>query len=279
MTDYERIEKIIQFLMAHQEQQPSLETLANAAGLSKFHFHRLFSRWAGVTPKMFLKFITANYAKSLLNGSNNVLDVSLQVGLSGPGRLHDLFVTIDGMTPGEFKSKGKGIEIRYGFHITPFGWGLIGLTSRGICHLSFLAKTERASSLKQLRRNWPQAKFIQDQRATAAMIQRIFKKPSEKEKIKIFLMGTPFQLKVWEALLQITSGKVSSYGAIAQSIGIPKASRAVGTAVSHNPVAFLIPCHRVIRRTGVIGQYRGGPSRKRALLCWEQAISVKDTIE
>ncbi len=275
MTDYERIEKVIGFLIAHQGEQPDLATLAKVAGLSKFHFQRLFTRWAGVSPKMFLKFITALHAKSLLRDSTSVLDASYEVGLSGPGRLHDLLVTIDGVSPGEFKSGGEGIEIRYGFHPTPFGRALIAQTVRGVCQLNFFSTPKEGSgALAGLTRMWPKANIVRDQRSTSATIRRIFSRSSAGGPVRVFLMGTPFQLKVWEALLRISRGQVSSYGAIARSLGKPAASRAVGRAVGSNPVGFLIPCHRVIRETGVIGQYRWGSYRKHALLLWERS-SVK----
>jgi AraC family transcriptional regulator of adaptative response/methylated-DNA-[protein]-cysteine methyltransferase len=278
MTDYERIEKVIQYLMEHQAEQPGLETLAGVAGVSKFHFQRIFSRWAGVTPKMFLKFLTAHYAKNLLHRSTNVLDVSFQVGLSGPGRLHDLLVTVDGVTPGEFKAQGAGIEIRYGFHPTPFGKSLIGVTKRGVCHFAFLKNDkEQTSALKQLQRNWPKAVFKQDQPKTAELINRIFQPSAHKQSVCVFLMGTPFQLKVWEALLQIAPGRVGSYSDIARLVGMPKASRAVGNAMAKNPVGYLIPCHRVIRQTGLIGQYGWGPVKKQALLLWEHLQKTQAT--
>jgi AraC family transcriptional regulator of adaptative response/methylated-DNA-[protein]-cysteine methyltransferase len=271
MTDYERVEKVIQYLIDHHAEQPGLESLAKVIGLSKFHFQKIFSRWAGVTPKMFLKFLTAHDAKTLLRRSTNALDVSFQIGLSGPGRLHDLLVTLDGVTPGEFKSQGAGIEIRYGFHPTPFGQGLIGITSRGVCHLAFLKnKKDQPSALRQLRHHWPKAVITRDQTRSADVIRWIFQRPARKQSIRVFLRGTPFQLRVWESLLRISPGRVSSYSGVARFLGMPKASRAVGGAVASNPVAYLIPCHRVIRQTGLIGQYRWGPKRKKMMLLREQ---------
>ena len=270
MNDYERIEKVIRYLDSHYEEQPSLSDLAEIAQVSEFHFHRLFSRWAGITPKGFLKFITSAHAKALLKQSRNVLDAALDAGLSGPGRLHDLLVSVEGVTPGEFKTKGRGIEIRYGVHSSPFGACLIATTNRGICHLSFLDEHEKTSAIKKLHAEWINAKILNEPNSTGKMIPRIFNPfPKEGEPIRTFLVGSPFQLKVWEAIMRIPSGKVVSYGDVARSIGMAGSSRAVGTAVGNNRVAYLIPCHRVIRETGAFGQYRWGSLRKRAILAWE----------
>lgn len=274
MTDYERIEKVIRYLESHYLEQPDLGTLAKAAQLSEFHFHRLFSRWAGITPKAFLKFLTAKHAKALLRRSQGVLEASLDSGLSGPGRLHDLLVSVDGMTPGEFKNYGQGMEIRYGFHPTPFGTCIIATTARGVCHLSFLgpdSPTHRASMLNELRSAWPNADIRHHSRSTRQIVSKIFnrRRRSQMEKLSLFLIGTPFRMKVWEALLKIPPGHVVSYQDVARSIENPHASRAIGTALSKNPVALLIPCHRVIRRTGIVGDYRWGHLRKKAILAWE----------
>jgi AraC family transcriptional regulator of adaptative response/methylated-DNA-[protein]-cysteine methyltransferase len=273
MTDYERIERVIRHLESHYLEQPDLGALARVAGLSVFHFHRLFSRWAGITPKAFLKFLTARHAKALLRSSRDVLQASLDSGLSGPGRLHDLLVSIDGMTPGEFKNYGRGMKIRYGFHPSPFGTCAIAVTDRGICRLSFLNRdgaAPRAAVLDELRSAWPNAAIRRDPRSTGRIVLKIFKRRrNSTDRLPVFLVGTPFRLKVWEALLKIPAGRVLSYRDVARRIGHPRASRAVGTAVSQNPVAFLIPCHRVIRETGVIGDYRWGPGRKTAILAWE----------
>jgi AraC family transcriptional regulator, regulatory protein of adaptative response / methylated-DNA-[protein]-cysteine methyltransferase len=271
MSDYERIEKVIRHLDRHFVSQPSLKELAKLAGLSEFHFQRLFRRWTGTTPKSFLKMLTASHAKAQLRKSRDLLSVSLDSGLSGPGRLHDLMVSLEAVSPGEFKAKGQGVEIRYGFHPTPFGNCLIGLTDRGVCHLAFLNGTE-AAALKELKSLWPRATFVLTRRETGRMVKRIFGK-SEKRGVPVLLRGTPFQLKVWEALLRIPEGAVISYEDLARFSGRPGAARAVGTAVGKNAVAFLIPCHRVIRETGAFGQYRWGEERKRAVLTWEYAKS------
>jgi AraC family transcriptional regulator of adaptative response/methylated-DNA-[protein]-cysteine methyltransferase len=271
MTTYERMERVIRYIDQHQEEQPRLETLASIAGLSPFHFHRQFSRWAGTTPKHFLKFITSEHAKRLLAGRMDLLRVSLETGLSGPGRLHDLLVTVDGVTPGEFKAGGAGLRILYGFHETPFGEALIATTSRGVCHVEFTAgRSERDRALRNLTKRWPKASASSAPDVTAPVAKRMFARKG-KSRIKLLLGGTPFQLKVWEALLRIPPGRAASYGEIAAAIGRPSASRAVGAAVGSNSIAYLIPCHRVIRSAGLVGDYRWGSARKRALLAWESA--------
>lgn len=220
MTDYERIEKVIHYLESHYLEQPDLRALARAARLSEFHFHRLFSRWAGVTPKTFLKFLTAKHAKALLQRSRGVLEASLDSGLSGPGRLHDLLISVDGMTPGEFKNYGRGMEIRYGFHPSPFGTCMIATTVRGVCHLSFLdpdSPARRASLLNELRSAWPNADIRHHPRSTRQIVSKIFNRPrrSQTEKLSLFLIGTPFRMKVWEALLRIPPGHVLLSGCCA----------------------------------------------------------------
>jgi AraC family transcriptional regulator of adaptative response/methylated-DNA-[protein]-cysteine methyltransferase len=218
-----------------------------------------------------VKFLTAKHAKALLRESQSVLDASLDSGLSGPGRLHDLLVTLDAVSPGEYKSYGEGMEIRYGFHPTPFGTCLIGATARGICHLSFVERDNsdrRASTIRELKADWPKAVLRHDPSTTREFAAAIFHRGRSK-KIPVLLVGTPFRLKVWEALLKIPSGRVLSYRDIARSIGAPSACRAVGSAVGKNPVAYLIPCHRVIRETGIVGNYRWGQERKLAMLAWE----------
>ena len=279
MTDYERIEKVIRHLNEHYLEQPDLRTLAGIAQVSEFHFHRIFSRWAGVTPKGLIKFLTAKHAKALLRQSQSVLDASLDSGLSGPGRLHDLLVSVDAVSPGEFKCYGEGMEIRYGFHATPFGTCIIGATARGICHLSFLdqdGSTRRAAILRELKSDWPRAVLRHHSQSTRGLASTVFDRGAgaRAEKIPVLLVGTPFRLKVWEALLKIPSGRVLSYHDVARSIASPNACRAVGTAVGANPVAYLIPCHRVIRETGIVGNYRWGRARKLAMLAWENGLQA-----
>jgi AraC family transcriptional regulator of adaptative response/methylated-DNA-[protein]-cysteine methyltransferase len=269
--DYLRIEQAILYLEKHYKDQPALEQIAASAGLSEFHFQRMFTRWAGVSPKRFLQFVTKENAKDLLDQSENLLDTTLQVGLSSLGRLHDLFVTTEAVTPGEYKSRGAGLTIRYGIHPTPFGEALIGATERGICHLGFVQSSE-GEAIDALVSDWKEARMIEDHRSTAPLVAPIFLlNAREQTPLHLHLRGTNFQLKVWEALLNVPSGTVTTYEHLAAQIGRPSASRAVGTAVGHNPIAVLIPCHRVIRKAGEFGNYRYGAPRKLALLGWEQA--------
>jgi AraC family transcriptional regulator of adaptative response/methylated-DNA-[protein]-cysteine methyltransferase len=270
--DYQRIEQAILYLEDHYKEQPGLEEVAASIGLSEYHFQRLFSRWAGVSPKRFLQFLTKEGAKELLNRSENLLDTTLQVGLSSLGRLHDLFVTTEAVTPGEYKSGGAGVTIRYGVHPTPFGKCLVATTERGICHLSFIQGSE-GDAIDSLLADWRQAEMIEDYRSTVGLIEPIFdlRYSNHTKPLNIHLRGTNFQLKVWEALLQIPAGAVTTSADVAARIGRPNAMRAVGTAVGQNPIAVLIPCHRVIRKVGESGNYRYGALRKKALLAREFA--------
>jgi AraC family transcriptional regulator of adaptative response/methylated-DNA-[protein]-cysteine methyltransferase len=272
--DYLRIEQAILYLDKHYTEQPSLEAVAANVGLSEFHFQRMFTRWAGVSPKRFLQYLTKEGAKDLLDRSENLLDTTHQIGLSSLGRLHDLFVTAEAVSPGEYKSRGLGVTIRYGLHSTPFGKCLIALTERGICHLSFV-QTSEGDAIDSLVENWQQAEMIEDHKATAPLIEPIFDlSRRDNANLQVHLHGTNFQIKVWEALLRIPTGMVMTYEGIAASIGNPGALRAVGTAVGHNPIAVLIPCHRVIRKIGEFGNYRYGTVRKKALLAREMAYTV-----
>ena len=268
--DYLRIEQAITYLENHYKDQPSLEEVSANIGLSEYHFQRLFTRWAGVSPKRFLQFLTKEGAKDLLNSSENLLDTTHQVGLSSLGRLHDLFVSTEAVTPGEYKSRGEGVTIRYGIHLTPFGKCLIGLTDRGICHLGFVQSSE-GDAIDNLMADWKEARMIEDYRSTASLVEPIFdlRFNTRIKPLTLHLRGTNFQLKVWEALLTIPAGAVTTYEGIASRIGKPNAARAVGTAVGHNPIAVLIPCHRVIRKVGEFGNYRYGELRKKALLARE----------
>ncbi len=271
MNDYDRIEKIIRYLEKHFLEQPSLEKIAKAAHLSPFHFQRLFQKWAGVSPKQFVQYLTARHAKQRLLESRSVMQTAYDAGLSGPGRLHDLMITVEAMTPGEVKARGKGMEIEWGVHPTLFGDALIAITSRGICGLSFLENKNLKSALIQMKRQWVNARWRENSKSTKSMIRQIFEKNAAQGDLKVLLTGTAFQIKVWEALLKIPTGLVQSYQDVAKTIQRPSASRAVGTAVGQNSVAYLIPCHRVIRETGVIGEYRWGSSRKKAMLGWEES--------
>ncbi|HEX2696241.1 MAG TPA: methylated-DNA--[protein]-cysteine S-methyltransferase [Anaerolineales bacterium] len=269
--DYQRIEQAIQYLEKNAKHQPELSEVASAVGLSEFHFQRLFTRWAGISPKRFLQYVTRESAKEMLDQSKNLLDTTLEVGLSSLGRLHDLFVTTEAVTPGEYKSRGAGLTIRYGLHPTPFGECLIGVTDRGICHLGFV-QTGEGDAIDTLAADWQEAELIEDQRSTAPLVAPIFLINARQEMpLHLYLRGTNFQIKVWEALLRIPSGSVTTYEGLANQIGSPRAARAIGSAVGHNPVAVLIPCHRVIRKLGEFGNYRYGAARKMALLGWEQA--------
>lgn len=269
--DYLRIEQAILYLEKNAQNQPELSEIASAVGLSEFHFQRLFTRWAGISPKRFVQFVTRENAKKLLDRSENLLDTTLQVGLSSLGRLHDLFVTTEAVTPGEYKSRGAGLTIRYGLHATPFGKCLIGVTERGICQLSFV-QTSEAEALDEFVDYWKQARMIEDYSATAPLIEPIFDLNRRGEHgLHLYLRGTNFQIKVWEALMHIAPGSVTTYEQIAKEVGRPVATRAVGNAVAHNPIAVLIPCHRVIRKLGEFGNYRYGTARKKALLVSEFA--------
>lgn len=272
---YQLIEQAIQYIETNVQRQPELDEIASAIGLSEYHFQRLFTKWAGISPKRFMQFLTKEHAKELLARSENLLDTTHQVGLSSLGRLHDLFVNAEAVTPGEYKSRGAGLTILYGLHLTPFGKCLIATTERGICHLGFV-QTSEGNAIDNLVADWKQAKMIEDYKTTAPLIARIF--PSreidsafnrENQRLKLHLRGTNFQIKVWEALLNIPAGTVTTYEHIAAQIGNPKAIRAVGTAVGHNPIAVLIPCHRVISKAGEFGNYRYGSARKKALLAKE----------
>ena len=269
--DYLRIEQAILYLENHYKDQPTLEDVAAHIGLSEYHFQKLFSQWAGVSPKRFLQFLTKENAKDLLDRSENLLETTHQTGLSSLGRLHDLFVNTEAVSPGEYKSRGAGVTIRYGIHPTPFGKCLIGTTDRGICHLGFVQNSE-GDAIDNLIDDWKQAEMIEDYKSTSRLVEPIFDLGYRGIPLNVHLRGTNFQLKVWEALLQIPAGAVTTYEGIASQIGRPGAMRAVGTAIGHNPIAVLIPCHRVIRKVGQFGNYRYGALRKKALLAREFSV-------
>ena len=269
MTDYERIKKATEFIRSNFQQQPDLDAVAKEVFLSPFHFQRLFKDWAGVSPKKFLQYISLQYAKKLLH-QHTVSDTAFETGLSGSSRLHDLFISIEGMTPGEYKNGGEQLQINYSFAETPFGNIIVASTPKGICHLAFADDEKEA--LIQLQLQFPNAQFRQVVDTIQQNALFIFTQDwKDLSKIKLHLKGTPFQIKVWEALLKIPMGDVSTYSGIANTINNPNASRAVGTAIGDNPVAFLIPCHRVIRSTGDFGQYHWGSIRKTAMIGWEAA--------
>jgi AraC family transcriptional regulator of adaptative response/methylated-DNA-[protein]-cysteine methyltransferase len=270
MNDYERVAAAIRFLDSHRDAQPDLATVAAHVGLSATHFHRVFSKWAGATPKDFLQCLTLSQARVLLRRGESVLDAALGSGLSGPGRLHDLCVTLEAATPGEIKARGAGLEIRAGISISPFGNCLIAETPRGICHLAFFDDGGREAALAGLRVDWPQAEVSRDDDHAARLCGRLFSAaPDPSAPWKLHVRGTAFQLRVWRALLQVPPGALVSYAKLASAAGNPQAARATGGAVGQNAVSFLIPCHRVIRETGLAGHYRWGAVRKRAMLAWE----------
>lgn len=272
-SDYMRIEKAIGYVAANFKSRPTLDQIAESAHLSRYHFDRLFKRWAGISPIQFLQFLTVEHAKQKLAESRSLLDTSLEAGLTGPGRLHDLFVRFEAMSPGEFKQMGAGMKMEYGFHSTPFGRCFMVVTDRGISHLSFVADDDRAVALNRVQQNWPKATLSENRAETGFLVNRIFSfdHAHESRPFHLLLKGTNFQVNVWRALLSIPAGHVVSYEDIAAYIGRPMAFRAVANAVAANPVAYLIPCHRVIKKTGQIHQYRWGADRKKAILGWEAA--------
>jgi AraC family transcriptional regulator, regulatory protein of adaptative response / methylated-DNA-[protein]-cysteine methyltransferase len=277
MTDYERIQTAIEFITTNFQQQPDLDEVARQVHVSPFHFQRMFKDWAGVSPKKFLQYISVQHAKKLLAQNNSLAAVSFETGLSGTGRLHDLFISIEGMTPGEYKNGGEQLTINYSFAETPFGNIIVASTAKGICHLAFADDEKHA--LNELKNHFPFANFKQVvdtiQQNALFIFTQDWKNLSE---IKLHLKGTAFQLKVWEALLKIPLGSLSTYSSIAENIDNAKASRAVGSAIADNPVAFLIPCHRVIKSTGAFGQYHWGSSRKTAMIGWETAKVFPENI-
>jgi AraC family transcriptional regulator of adaptative response/methylated-DNA-[protein]-cysteine methyltransferase len=272
-SDYVRIEKAIAYLEANHQEQPDLDRLARHVGLSPFHFQRLFRRWCGISPKRFLQFLTIQYAKGLLEESRSILDATFESGLSSPGRLHDLFVTVEAVTPGEYKQEGAGLEISYGIHQSPFGECLLAVTERGVCGLAFLGPLGKKEALADLASRWPKARFFERPELTSPIFRAIFPKKAHEggRKVTLYLAGTNFQLKVWEALLRIPPGRLVSYEDIAGLIGQKEATRAVGAAVGANPISYIIPCHRVIRKIGLFGDYHWGAVRKKAIIGYEAA--------
>jgi AraC family transcriptional regulator of adaptative response/methylated-DNA-[protein]-cysteine methyltransferase len=266
--NYNRIAKAITYLQQNFKQQPDLDQIAEKINLSPFHFQRLFSTWAGVSPKKFLQYLSLNYAKERLKEQETLFDVAHQTGLSGTGRLHDLFVNLEGMTPGEFKNGGENLTINYSFNFTLFGNIIIASTAIGICYIAFVEDEE--IGLKELQATFPFAKYHQQSDEMQFNTLQFFNQNWDKLKtVKLHLKGTSFQLKVWETLLKIPRGSIATYSAIAQAVGNPNASRAVGSAIGNNPIAILIPCHRIIQSSGNFGQYHWGAIRKTVILGWE----------
>ena len=269
--NYDRIADAIEFYKSNFREQPSLEDVAGHVHLSPFHFQRMFKEWAGVTPKQFLQYLTLEHAKEILKREPGatLFDAAFETGLSGTGRLHDLFIKIEGMTPGEYKNGGEELRIRYDYAESPFGLLLVGSTHKGICYLAFVDEG-RAAALRLLKEAFPNAQYEQAGDAMQEQALSIFSRDwSQPRDIKLHLKGTPFQIKVWETLLRVPMGELTTYSELAGAVDHPRAVRAVGTAVGHNPVAFLIPCHRVIRSDGQIGEYHWGSTRKNALIGWE----------
>ena len=271
LRDYDAVRRAIAFISEKWRSQPSIEAVAEAASVTPDELHHLFRRWAGLTPKAFMQALTLDHAKNLLRDSASVLDAALDSGLSGPGRLHDLFVTHESMSPGEWKAGGQGLPLSYGFHPSPFGTAVVIATSRGLAGLAFADPGEEQAALADMQRRWPRATYTQDQTGTAALAQRIFetKRWQQNQPLRVVLIGTDFEVRVWETLLKIPMGRATTYSNIASKIGNDKASRAVGTAVGKNPISFVVPCHRVLGKSGALTGYHWGITRKQAMLGWE----------
>jgi AraC family transcriptional regulator of adaptative response/methylated-DNA-[protein]-cysteine methyltransferase len=275
--NYQRVEKAIEYLGQNFREQPDLDMVASKINISPFHFQKIFTEWAGVSPKRFLQYLNINFLKEKIRDTANVLEAADLAGLSSQSRVYDLFVTIEAVTPGEYKNGGKGMLIQYGYHQTPFGECFIAVTERGICSLDFLNEDSKESEFKKFREKWNFAKLLLNPQITESYINKVFSQEKNdqtsgnQKKIPLLVQGTNFQIKVWEALLKIPFGNLSTYEQVAKSINNPKALRAVGTAIGNNPVAYLIPCHRVIRKEGKIGNYYSGPNRKKAIIGWEMA--------
>jgi len=270
--DYERIRRIVAFISERWREQPSLEDIAAHVGLSTTHVHHLFRRWCGLSPKAFLQAITLDNAKALLADSASVLDTTYELGLSGPARLHDLFVTHEAMTPGDYKAGGAGLTLRVGYHGSPFGEAILVATERGLAGLGFVDGGDRAAALADMQRRWPKAAYVEDEAATAPLARRIFDPLSwrAEQPLRVVLIGTDFEVRVWQTLLRVPLGRATTYSDIASRIGKPSASRAVGAAVGKNPISFVVPCHRVLGRSGALTGYHWGLTRKQAMLGWEQ---------
>jgi AraC family transcriptional regulator, regulatory protein of adaptative response / methylated-DNA-[protein]-cysteine methyltransferase len=271
LDDYARVREVLAFLSSNWRSQPTLDALAQAAKMDADSLQRLFVRWAGLSPKAFLQALTLDHAKAMLKDSASILDTALAVGLSGPSRLHDLFVTHEAMPPGAYKSQGLGMVISYGFHPSPFGIVLVMVTGYGMCGMAFADEGGEAAALDDMVRRWPNASFTEDSAQTAIYAERIFARNGLRANspLRVTFIGTDFEIRVWETLLKIPMGKATSYGDIAGHIGKPKAARAVGAAVGKNPISFVVPCHRVIGKSGDLTGYHWGLTRKRAILGWE----------
>ena len=273
-SDYDYVRRAIEYISENWRDQPSLETIADVVGMKPLSLQRLFTRWAGLSPKAFVQALTLDHARSLLADSASVLDATYEVGLSGPGRLHDLFVTHEAMTPGAYKARGEGITIRFGFHASPFGNALVMVTDRGLAGLAFADGGGERAALEDMRARWPRADYVEDRDASGPYARRIFDPAtwSAERPLRIVMIGSDFEIRVWETLLKLPFGKATTYSDIAGHIGRPTAARAVGTAVGRNPVSFVIPCHRVLGKSGGLCGYHWGLTRKRAILGWEAGL-------
>lgn len=270
--NYQRIEQAIHYLEENFQRQPELDEVAEKIHLSPFHFQRIFTEWAGISPKRFLQFLTVDFLKDKLSKTKNLIDAAEAAGLSSQSRIYDLFTTLEAVTPQEYKLHGEGIRIQYGFHETPFGLALIGVTDRGICWLSFLQTDEEPrAELEKMKTHWNNSVFSESSELTQKFVDQIFNRANLKQPLHVFVKGTNFQIKVWEALLKIPMGSVTTYQTIASTIKSPKAMQAVGSAVGSNHIAYLIPCHRVIRKDGILGEYRWSAARKKSIIGWEMA--------
>lgn len=275
--NYKRIEQAIQYLSEHFTEQPNLDDVAAQVHLSPYHFQRMFTEWAGISPKKFLQFLTTDFLKNKLSETPNLIEAANLAGLSSQSRVYDLFVTLEAVTPHEYRSGGEGLSIRYGYADTPFGTCFVASTERGICGLEFVNEDTKDLAFHAFRKNWHLAQLIPDQQVATDFTRLIFNdNPQGPRRFQLLVRGTKFQVKVWEALLRVPFGAVTTYGQIAKEIGQPGASRAVGSAVGDNPVAYLIPCHRVIRKEGKLGEYHWGNTRKKAIVGWEMARSTAD---
>jgi AraC family transcriptional regulator of adaptative response/methylated-DNA-[protein]-cysteine methyltransferase len=272
-TDYDVVRRAIAHIRGHWRDQPEVEEIADAAGVTPTELHHLFRRWAGLTPKAFLQALTLDHARQLLRDSASVLDATYEVGLSGPGRLHDLFVTHEAMSPGEWKAGGEGLTIHYGFHPSPFGSALVMATDRGLCGMAFADAGEEKAAFADMASRWPKATYVEDKERTAPLAQRIFdpKLWRQDRPLRVVLIGTDWEIRVWDALLRVPLGKLTTYSDLAAKVCSPKAARAVGAAVGKNPVCFVVPCHRVVGKSGDLTGYHWGLTRKRAILGWEAA--------
>jgi AraC family transcriptional regulator of adaptative response/methylated-DNA-[protein]-cysteine methyltransferase len=271
LRDYDSVRRAIAFISEHWRRQPTIEAVADAAGLTPDELHHLFRRWAGLTPKAFMQVLTLDHAKGLLRDSASVLDAALDSGLSGPGRLHDLFVTHEAMSPGEWKNGGAGMTLRFGFHPSPFGTAIVIGSDRGLAGLAFADPGGEQAALADMQRRWPAATYIEDYLNTAPLAQRIFDKKLWRpdQPLRVTLIGTDFEVRVWETLLKIPMGRAVCYSDIANKIKAPKASRAVGAAVGKNPISFVVPCHRALGKSGALTGYHWGITRKQAMIGWE----------